>query len=329
MMLRKYTQLDRTGNRLQVVVHHIVSCPRRHAIEAARFALAAVLALVLCSSARAQSQATVTVRPTGNESASSVLLIVDGKVITADALQLVRSQQVMIWVRDLEKLGWGTVDQSQPDRISFKGKNVVLTFTKGQDIAMVNSLSVRLAIDTYTRDGKFMVPLSFVAKALGYDYDLSIRPVALVTTSPAAAPVRAGNALNGRVIYNGCGVGGAVVRAVTPDFTIIKNARTKTDADGNFRIDGLADGAYKAYVYKGDNPRYFNRDSEVVTLKGGRTAQLEEMSLGQILAPLNPKSGAKIGTCPGGKDRLRLDALHGRNPLQAHCEEVRKRRHSR
>jgi hypothetical protein len=112
----------------------------------------------------------------------------DGKVVEVGSLHLQRGQQVMVWIRDLEKLGWGTIETPQPDRISLKAKSVTLTFIKGQGVALVNSLAVRLPIDTYMRAGQFMVPLSFVAKALGYQFDLAVKPV--VTIGTASAPDR-------------------------------------------------------------------------------------------------------------------------------------------
>ncbi len=134
------------------------------------------------------------------------LLIVDGRIIEAESLQMVRGEQVMVGLRDLEKLGWGVVSTGLPDEIIFKAKGVTLSFTKGQSVAMVNSLPVKLMADVYTHDGRLMVPLSFVAKALGYNYECVDRPVATIITNPVKPARKAGNSVRGVVIYNGLGV---------------------------------------------------------------------------------------------------------------------------
>ena len=96
-----------------------------------------------------------------------------------------------------------------PDQIVFKGKSVTLSFTKGQSVAMVNSLPVKLPVDTYTREGRLMVPLSFVAKALGYDYECVQKAVATIMTNPVKPESpKLTNTLDGMVIYNGEGVAG-------------------------------------------------------------------------------------------------------------------------
>jgi len=136
-----------------------------------------------------------------------------------------------------------------------------------------------------------MVPLSFVAKSLGYEYDCSYKTVASVITSPAKTPARISNAIEGKALYNGKGLAGVAVRAVDPEYTAISGATAKTDATGKYRIEGLADGSYRAYVYTGDNPGFFLRASEPAAVKGGETAQIPSIQLGRIIAAVNPKSG--------------------------------------
>ena len=250
--------------------------------------------VALCSvCALAQTQPTVTVRPVVTPTAN-VLLLVDGKLVELETIQIQRGQQVMVWIRELEKLGWGTVDSAAPDRTTFKGNGITLSFTKGMDTAMVNSLVVRLPIDIYMRDGKLMVPLSFVAKALGYQYDCTERPVATILTSPPKAPVKTTNTIQGKVLYNGEGAAGITVRAVDPQFTVVKNATVKTDANGEYKIENLPDGTYMAYVYTGDNPGFFNRASEQVEAKGGNTFDVQPIALGRVISPTMPKPGSAI-----------------------------------
>ncbi|MGC8861369.1 MAG: stalk domain-containing protein [Armatimonadota bacterium] len=266
-----------------------------------RLTAALILAAIglLASAVFGQTGPTVTVRPADSPS-SGVLLIVDGKLVELESAQMQRGMQVMVWVRDLEKLGWGTVEASSPDRVTFRGKGVTLSFTKDQGVAMVNSLAVQLPINVYLRDGRLMVPLSFVAKALGFDYQCQERPVATIVTEPPKTPARTYNTLQGVVTYNGAGVGGVIVRAVDPDFTVIRNAVARTDPNGDYKIEGLPDGTYMAYVYIGDNPAYFNRASGAVEVKGGGVFQVPPIALGRVLLPVRPKPGSELGPAPKG-----------------------------
>jgi len=273
---------------------------------------ACVLAALIAplSAALGQAEPSVTVRP-ADSPAPGVLLIVDGKLVELESAQIQRGMQVMVWLRDLEKLGWGTVEASSPDRVTFKGKGVTLSFTKGQGVAMVNSLAVQLPINVYLRDGRLMVPLSFVAKALGFDYKCQERPVATIVTEPPKTPARAVNTLQGTVTYNGHGVDGVIVRAVDPEFTVVKNAVARTDANGDYKIEGLPDGKYMAYVYIGDNPAYFNRASEVVEVRGGGVFQVPDIALGRVIVPARPKPGSEIRPAQKGTVDFSWTACEG------------------
>jgi len=144
--------------------------------------IASIALLIVCSTA-ALAQGTATVRPAAPAS-TSVVLIVDGKVVEAESIELQRGPQVMVWLRDLEKLGWGKTEPGDNGQVLFKGQGITLTFTKNEGVALVNSLAVKLPIDTYVIDTKLMVPLSFVAKALGYQYDYSYKSVPRSTPAP-------------------------------------------------------------------------------------------------------------------------------------------------
>jgi hypothetical protein len=263
----------------------------------ALFAAALLVFLAIC--VRAQTGATVTVRPIESPS-PQVLILVDGKPVELESAQLQRGMQVMVWLRDLEKLGWGTVESPSPNRVVFKGNGVTLSFTKGEGVAMVNSLSVQLPINTYLRDGRLMVPLSFVAKALGYGYECVERPVAMITTTPPKIESPVLNTLQGTVTYNGKGVDGIIVRAVDPKFRVIKNAVARTDPNGDYKIDGLPDGIYMAYVYTGDNPGYFNRASSPVEAKGGGVFEVPPIRLGKVISPIKPKPGSTVRLTQSG-----------------------------
>ncbi|MGQ9456554.1 MAG: stalk domain-containing protein [Armatimonadota bacterium] len=247
----------------------------------------------------AQTSATVTVRPIIESPSPQVLILVDGKPVEIESAQVQRGMHVMVWLRDLEKLGWGVVESSTSDQVTFRREGITLSFTKGESIAMVNSLVVQLPIKTYVRDGKLMVPLSFVAKALGFSYECAERPVAIITTSPSTKETTSLNTLQGTVTYNGKGVGGIVVRAVDPQFKVIRNAVARTDTNGDYKIEGLPDGTYIVYVYTGDNPGYFNRASPPVEAKGGGVSNVPSIRLGKVILPIKPKPGAVLSLRPG------------------------------
>lgn len=243
-----------------------------------------------CLSVHAQTPATVDIRPL-TDVGPSTLVLIDGKLVEIGSMEMApRGQQVMVWVRELEKLGWGTVLRGDsPGKTLFKTKGVTLTFIKGQSVAMVNSLAVQLPIDTYLRDGKLMVPMSFVAKSLGYGYDLAMKPVASISTLPPPPPAKT-NTIQGSVLYNGKGVAGIKVSLVDPDYNTVKGFQATTDKTGDYTFEGVPDGKYLAYVWVGHNPDYFNRVSDEVTLADGKVAPIQPINLGRIIRPIRPKT---------------------------------------
>lgn len=261
------------------------------------FTLTALIFAFIVSAAVAQTRASVTVSPVSDIPYSPVVLIVDGKVIEAQSLQFMRGQQVMVWLRDLENLGWGKAYSDKSGEVVFKGNGVTLSFTKGSGLAKVNSLSVKLPVDTYTRDAKLMVPLSFVAKALGYECEISYKPVATIKTHIRPAATSEANSMEGKIIYAGKGMAGIKVRAVDKDFNVVDD--TVTGTSGSYKFDNLPTGEYAAFVYTKDNPAYFNRVSEAAILNKGNIAHLKPISLGRILAPKIPKPGGRAKVSGG------------------------------
>jgi len=261
------------------------------------FVVSLVAVLILGSMVLAQVRPSASLRPSV-EPSQPVILVVDGKLVEADSLDWKRGDQVMVWLRQLENLGWGKTSAGENGAILFQGSGVTLSFVKGQGVAKVNSLAVQLPVSTYLKDGKLMVPLSFVAKSLGYEYDLTYRPVATVSTKPTK-PEPNPNTITGKVTYSGKGIVGINVRIVNRDYDPIKGATTKTAADGSFGIGGLVDGQYMAYVYVGDNPAYFNCASDLVTLKSGTTAEVKIMAIGRVISPVSPKPNSKVAPSDG------------------------------
>lgn len=248
----------------------------------------------------AQTASPVEVRPLDSTSQSALLLI-DGKLAEISNIEVTpRGQQVMVWLREFEKLGWGTVVAGDsPEKMALKTKSLTLTFSKGQDVALVNSLSVKLPIDCYLRDGKLMVPLSFVAKSLGYSFELTTRPVVSILTSPPPTPL-ANNTIRGQLLYNDKGVAGVKVVLTDTDYNTIKGFMAVTDSGGNYVFDSVPDGRYLAYVWVGHNPDFFNRVSEEIEVKGGSTAVAKPISLGRIVHPISPKVD-EVVSAPGGR----------------------------
>lgn len=259
-----------------------------------------VFLVLLAATAFAQNQARVEVRPITTPPSQKVVLVVDGKLIAAESVQLApRTQQVVVGLRDLERIGWGIIELADQNRVVFKSKNVTLTFIKGQSTAMLNSLAVELPMDVYVKDGKLMVPLGFVAKALGYSYDATPTVIATINTTPQTALTQSTNRVQGTVTYNGRGVKGITVRLVDESFWAVQGAIDVTDESGFFDIGGLPDGTYKAHVWVQDNPAYFNRASEAVNVKDGQVASLKPIALGKILTPLRPKPEVSVRNSNG------------------------------
>lgn len=251
---------------------------------------AMIVAALLCACLplHAQTAATVDVHPVATAQPSALVLI-DGKMVDIPTMEMApRGQQVMVGLRELEKLGWGTIVRGDsPEKTLLKTKGVTLTFIKGQSVAMVNSLVVQLPIDTYLKDGKLMVPLSFVAKSLGFGFDLAMKPVASISTLPPPPPAKT-NSMHGTVLYNGKGIAGIKVSLVDPDYNTVKGFQATTDENGDYTFEGVPDGRYLAYVWVGFNQDYFNRVSEEITLSEGKSGQVQPINLGRIIRPITP-----------------------------------------
>ena len=239
-------------------------------------------------SVRPASPGTVVRTPIND--ADNVVVMVDGRQVSVELAQVQHGLQVMVWLRELERLGWGVIEVGSGGEILFHGKGVVLAFTKGQGVAKVNSLAVRLPVDTYSDNGKLMVPLSFVAKSMGFEYETGQKTVVSIRTTPRPKA----NSITGRVLFNGKAAPGITIRAADEGYNVVKGVVGRTDSKGDFVVSPLPDGKYMAYVYTGDNPLYFNRASETVDLKGGSQIGVKPIALGRIIGPVKPKSGSKV-----------------------------------
>lgn len=261
------------------------------------FGLALAAVLVIGAVGLAQTRTSTARTRESVEPTQPAMLMVDGKIIETDALDYKR-EQVMVWLRELQTLGWGVISSGEGGEVLFQGNGVTLSFAKGQKIAKVNALSVQLSVETYIKNGRLMVPLLFVAKSLDFEYDVSFRPVAAVLTKSGKAAVSA-NTITGKITYAGKPIQQVSVRIVNPDFSLVKGATGKTDADGAFSIRGLPDGQYMAYVYVGDNPAYFNCKSDPITVRGGASVDAKPMAICRVIDPVSPKSSSKVAPKAG------------------------------
>ncbi len=223
------------------------------------------------------------------------VLVVDGKVIDPSSVEVVRGQHVMMALREMEQLGWGAVEASG-NSVSLRSKNIVLTFTKGSDRALLNSLVGPLPVKTYMKNTRLMVPLSFVAKALGFEFSSELKVVINLKSRVEPAVLTGPNALHGRVMFDGDGIQGVKVRAVGKDQKPVKGAVAITDQDGMYSIKGLANGDYSAFVMVEDNPDYFTRSTDAAGVSDGETAEMKPMYLGMILRPTKPRAGSTVST---------------------------------
>ena len=252
--------------------------------------LAAAMATAVC--AHCEPGPAVVVRSVTNAQPGA-LLIVDGKLLDAESLQMVRGQQVMVSLRDLEKLGWGVVSAGLPNQVVFKAKGVTLSFTKGQSVAMVNSLPVKLPVDPI-REGRLMVPLSFVAKALGYDYECVSKACCHYCNQPREARAKVTNSLHGTVIYDGVGMAGIKVRAVDPTFKVVDDAMVTTDSEGNFEIKDLPTSA-TWLMYTSTTTRISSTAlPRWQRLRAVRSRNSSRFPLGRIITPVSPKPSEVI-----------------------------------
>ncbi|MBQ7256642.1 MAG: hypothetical protein IJS60_02995 [Abditibacteriota bacterium] len=98
-------------------------------------------------------------------------ILINGEKSTFNKIDIKDNDVVFVSLRDLEQIGLGTIKQSGDGGIEFSTSKMNLLFYKDSDSVKMNSLSLKLPMSTYLEDGKLMVPLSFVVKSLGAEYD--------------------------------------------------------------------------------------------------------------------------------------------------------------
>ena len=241
--------------------------------------------------------------------AEAPVFMVDGKQVTLDSAVVGESGHVMAALRDLEGLGWGKIGFSGGETTFTDGK-VTLSFAKNSRSAKLNSLSVSLPVSTYLANSKLMVPVSFVAKSMGYGYETRKATIVNVTregtvvkpsaqtsgqTAPAAqaqqpaqpvkepAPAAATsgtgstgkNWFQGAVAYNGKRIQGVKLTLRTdPGGKVLKTETT--DKDGAFKFYNIPDGKYQIVIDNKDNENYRTMSFGGFAISGGAAKKLNK-----------------------------------------------------
>jgi len=206
---------------------------------------------------------------------------------------LPRANSVLIWSRDLERLGYATMT-ARPEGVTLTRGTRILQFEAGRPTAKVDDQWVRLPTPAIEFEGQFMVPLDFVCHAFEIGY---LREARLLVhlTSPSIRPDRpdpnAPGAISGRVMFAGKPAPGIVLRLVNAaDFHFVPDRRALTGPDGRYAFLGVPAGKYRVYAYVEDNPGYFNRVTDPVEV-AEQTVEAPDLELGRALQPLAPLTG--------------------------------------
>lgn len=99
------------------------------------------------------------------------MLLINGHKTEFSDIDVKEDNTVFVPLRDLEKAGFGVISPSDNGAVEFSTKSLNFLFYKNSDSVKMNALSLSLPKSTYVKEGKFMVPLSFIVKSLGGSYD--------------------------------------------------------------------------------------------------------------------------------------------------------------
>jgi hypothetical protein len=237
-------------------------------------------------------------------------VLLNGKEVRLAQPVLRWGEVLLIWVRDLERFGLGTLQPSPAGEVRLSKGLVEIGFKAGSDRAAVNGLAKQMPAPAMVVEGRMMVPVEFVCQAFGVS--LRVGRVVLLTQPGRGASqwVRLGT-IGGRVTYAGAPAEGVRVRLVrASDNGFVPGAAAVTSADGRYLFTHVPNGDYHAFVYAGDNPEFFNRRSAMVGVTMPASAQAEEIRLGRILRPARPLPGGMV-KARGGKVRLSWMACPG------------------
>lgn len=223
----------------------------------------------------------------------SAILMINGEKAEFSKIDVKENDVVFVSLRDLEQLGLGTINQAPDGGIEFNTTKLSLLFFKDSDSVRMNSLSLKLPMSTYLDEGKLMVPLSFIIKSLGAEYDQehdliidiknlqmnkktnvqvptlskpeSNAPVNTTTVSetPSEAPEKItteyqnpeidGNWFQGTVIAYGKKLNLIDIDLYDSNNKLVQTTKTH---DGVFGFKGLNDGTYYLKVDHAKNPSF-------------------------------------------------------------------------
>lgn len=111
-------------------------------------------------------------------------ILVNGQKAEISSVEVKDNNTVFIPLRELEKMGIGTISQGPEGAVEFNTPKMNLLFYKNSDSVRMNSLSLKLPMSTYLSQGKFMVPLAFITKSLGGEYSQAEELIVNITNMP-------------------------------------------------------------------------------------------------------------------------------------------------
>lgn len=223
------------------------------------------------------------------------VFIVDGKKVDVTYPLEFRPGDVLIWVGDLVRFGWVSIDTQEKTKLILRREAATLVFHKGKAEATINGLTISSDTAPETISGRFFVPLAFTCRALGFDYGVRNALVIESNTRQNTTNAAVGkNSICGKVFYNGHPIAGIKVRAVTEQNAFVPQALAVSDEHGAYSLRDLPDGSFRPYIYVADNPEFFNRNGELVSLTGANQANVATIHLGRLITPLSPSPGAQV-----------------------------------
>ena len=251
-------------------------------------------------------------------------ILINGEKTTFNKVDIKDNDVVFVSLRDLEQIGLGVIKQSGDGGIEFSTSKMNLLFYKDSDSVKMNSLSLKLPMSTYLDEGKLMVPLSFIVKSLGAEYDqendliihidelaipkkteikapaleqpVSNSPVKEGTSEPAAteekvvsdyqAPTLDGNWFQGIVMAYGKRLNLIDVDLYNSDNKLVQTTKS---TEGAFAFKGLDDGKYYIKIDHAKNPSFKTFTTAPFSVK--------DMEGNKIKKPLNIFRAIKTSGC--------------------------------
>jgi hypothetical protein len=253
------------------------------------------------------------------------LTLINGRPVALHLPPLVRDGHLLLWARDLERLGLVTARWDPAQRVAVLAtSDVTIHLPVGRPRALLTRTS---ASGEITRDaktmpypailvsGRLMVPLEFVCQELGLAAQVATRlvidlrlPEASLSTQDHPTPGAVG-AIAGTVLFGDRPLPHVVLRLVrAEDNAFLPERRAVAGPDGAYHFPQVPPGQYRVYAYVGDNPDYFNRATDPLDVTDSHLS-VPPISMGRIIAPVAPQPGTRVSfaerltfawtSCPG------------------------------